>query len=787
MVNAVLLRPLPYPESDRLVGLWHSFPGLGVPQAEQAPGTYASYRRSAKLFEDMGADGPMPVTITYHNPRLSPERLRAGAVTGSIFSVLRVRPVMGRTLTHADEQPGAPPVAVIGERLWRQRFDGDRHIIGRAIQVDRVEREIVGVVPTGMGFPESDTQLWIPFDVEPKNGYLGSFTFQAIGRLRPGVSLSAAQRELQQVLNRAPESYKEVRPGIATGPLLERAKATVVIHSMRDDVVGDFDRVLWLIAATVALLVLVALSNVASLRLVRMEALQREFAIRAALGASAASVWRGLATEIGIVAATGGAIGLGLAYVALRVFIHTAPAGIPRLNDIHMDAAAVGVALLLTALFALVSGGISASRVMAIDTMRVLRESGRSGMAGHSRQRLRTIFVGVQVALSLALLSGSAVTARSLLRLRDVRPGFNPANVMTFWTSLPSADYKTKADIARFYRDAVQRMEQLPGVDAAAVVSKLPLQVAGTTGRLVWVEGAPVAEGMLPAVYQVTSASDGYFRAMQIPVLSGRTFDRASVTAGQNEVVASQGFVTHYWRDATGRKALGRRIRVLPDGPWYTIVGVVGDLRDTSLTAAPTSSVYFPEDFGSDTAVSWQAVPTMSFVVRSRKGATPSPAALDREIRGLDPNLPIYRISSMDQTVAEAGSRMTFALLLMAASAITTLALGVLGLYGIISYVVRLRTREIGVRIALGLPPAGAARMILRQGEVIVVAGAVAGLVVFVAFSRLLTRLVFGVSTVDVNSLVVATVVILGIATVATWIPARRAAQIDPMEALRSE
>ena len=789
LVNPVLLRPLPYPNSDRLVGLWHTMPGLGIQIAKQAPGTYAVYREGAISFEEMGLYVSLAATLTYRMPDLPPERVRAGWMTASTFSVLGARPLIGRLFTDADAVKGAAPVAVVSELLWRTRFGGRSRVSGEVIDVDGTPRQIIGVMPPSFGFPEARTPLWVPLDVSSPT-YVGSFGYDGIGRLRPGVTLAAAQHELQQLLTRLPERFPEQRPSISTALLLSQTQAAPVLHRMRDDVVAGFDRVLWLIAGTVALLMIVACSNVASLLLVRGQSRQREFAVRSALGASAWGVWQSVMAEPVLVTAIGGGIGLGLAAIALQLLVRAGPLGLPRLNEVHVDASVALAAIALATLFALMSAAIGALRVRSNDAMRILRDGGRTGTAGHAAQRMRAAFVAVEVALSLVLLAGSGVLGRSVLRLRAVQPGFDPSNTFTFWTFLPAATYKRASDAARFYREAIERMQRLPGVVAVGATAKLPLEIEGFPYEvLIWADDGSGASNVLPPVFQATSASSGYFNAMRIPLIMGRSFDDATVRLGGNEAVVSRGFVEHFWHDATGRTGVGKRLRPTADGAWYTIVGVVADVRDSTLTQPPISEVYFPEEASVNPAAGAASTTgrDMAFVVRTRGPAPGLPILLQHELHALNPNLPFHRPATMDQVVTDARGQMTFALMVLAFGAAATLVLGVVGLYGVIAYVVSLRSREISIRIALGLAPAGAARMILRQGETIVVIGAAMGLSVFLLFARLLKSLAFEVSTIDGTTLAGAMVAVLIVATLATWIPARRAARVDPAEALKAD
>ncbi len=788
LVNAVLLRPLPYPDAERLVGLWHTLPGINLALVKQSPGTYAVYRDGATSFEEMGLYLTLSATLSYHNPGLAAERAHVGYVTASALRALRVRPLLGRTILDSDEQNGAAPVAVIGERLWRTRFSSDPRVLEQSFDVDGRPRRIVGVLPAGFSFPETGTPVWLPLNPSP-NGYSGGFGDGGIARLRPGVTPEAAQRELTQLLIRVPERFPEIRPGIPTARSFAQAKVTPRIHALRDDVIGGFDRVLWLVAATVAVLILVAFSNVASLLLVRIESRQRELAVRSALGASSWGVLQSLVAEAAIVTITGGVLGLGLAAGALRVLASATAVDIPRIGEIRVDMSVVLAAVVLSAAAAAMSVAIGALRVRPRETLRLLRDGGRTGTSGRAAQRMRAAFVGIEVALSLVLLAGSGVLGRSVVRLRAVEPGFAPANLFTFWTFLSSRAYERREDAARFYREAIDRMRRLPGVVSVAATAKLPLEIEGFAYQvLVWADDGTTGTNTLPPVFQTTTVTSGYFETMRISQIAGRSFDDANVRRGALETVVSRGFVEHFWHDATGRSGIGKRLRPTATGPWFTIVGVVGDVRDSTLTRPPVSEVYFPEEVNGDTTgLAFTTARDMAFVVRTRDAAPEVSRALERELHAMDPTLPFYRPATMEQLVADARARMTFALGILTVGAALTLVLGVVGLYGVIAYAVSLRTREIGIRIALGLAPAGAARLILQQGEAIVVAGAIAGLAVFLVFARLLESLTFEVRPMDAMTLAGAVAMVLVVSSLATWMPARRAARVDPAEALRSD
>ena len=797
LLNAVLLRPLPYPESDRLVGLWHSAPGIGIPLLPQSPGTYVLYRE-AKSFESIGAyfDGNSPVA--HGAPTAMPERLDVAGVTASIFTTLRARPLAGRLFTETDELPGTQKVVLISERYWRTRLDASPSVIGTHIRLDGIDREIVGVLRSSFGFPGSNIDVWAPIIITPA-GYLGYFGPRAIGRLRSGITIEAAQRELQQILMRAPETFPEQKPGLPTAAMLAQARAAAVVHPLRDDAIGGFDRILWIAAATVMVLVLVAMSNIASLVLARVESRRREFAVRSVLGASVARVWWAFFNEIVILAGAGGVIGLALGAATLALLPRSGATEIvdprltdasrivlPRVDEIHPDATLFVSAVALTLVFLAVSAAVGIGRLTTSHPARTLRDGGRGGTVGRAPQRMRAAFVAIEVALSLVLLSGSAMLGRSLQRLLRVDPGFNPSGAVTFWTSLRGTSYFDQTKIERFYEDALERIRRLPGVETVGIVSKPPLE-NGPVLQLVSVEDVPPQPGTVGLPVAEAAASTDYFRAIGIPLIAGRSFDENIVRRGVNESVVGRSFAIHYWGDSSGTRALGRRFRAQANMPWYTIVGVVGDVRDTALTADPMEVLYLPRTLADGREDIFRIRHDMAFIIRTRRSAASLAPELRREIQALDPTIPLLELEPLAEHVQKAGRRMRFVLALLGTGAAMTLALGIVGLYGVIAYVVNLRSREIGIRIALGLAPSHATRLVVRQGEAVVFAGALAGAVVFIAFARLLRSLTYGISVVDPLSLLIAVAIVVAVASLATWLPARRAARIDPSEALRND
>jgi predicted permease len=797
LIYGVLLRPLPYPDSDRLVELWHTLPGLGMKLVPQAPGTYDSYRRGATLLESV-ASHTGTISIAFGDPANGAQRVTLSSVTPSLFPMLRVRPLTGRLFRDSDVPlNNRSDYMIVSERFWRSRLGADPQILGKRFRVGDADHTIVGVLPAAFQFPSAEVEIWFPFEIRP-GAYLGSFGYWAIGRMREGVTARQVQQQLQQILTTVPERFPEIHAALGTRQALTRAKAAPVVHTLLEDTIGDFRRVLAILSAVVATLVVVAMSNVASLSLARGEARRREFAVRATLGASRWRLWSAVLAETGALTAVGATLGIGLATLGIEVLRRTSSLGfvnpaqsdgssvvIPRLAELHPDVTLLVPAMFLTLAFWIVATVAGSWRIPSVDLTSFLRDGGRASTGGRAYHRLRTIFVGAEVALSLVLLSGTGVLAKSLLRLMAVDVGFDPRGLSTI-DVVPPTTVRTPREIALFYRELLAKVGENPSVVSASLASKLPLQ-SGPSSRPVFVEDAPLAAGAMPQLFPIVEAIRGYFTTMKIPLLSGRTFDDANVERGANEAVVGRGFAFRYWNDSTGERALGRRFRPFTAGPWYTIVGVVGDVRDTAMTASRGAVLYLPEEPSVDSVTDTRPSRGMTLVMRTDGDARRLGSTIEQQLRLWSPGMIVFEPQAMEDVASAAGSSMRFVLFLLGLGATCTLVLGVIGLYGVISYLVSMRTREIGIRIALGLNPPQAARMIFRHGSAIIILGAAVGVVVFLGFARLLRALVFDMSTADVPSVAAAMIVIVAVAAVATWIPARRAARVDPTQALRAE
>ncbi len=787
VIDRVLLRPLDYPHPEQLVGAFHDLPPLSMVHVGQTTGLYVTYKKFARSLADIGLVQGSSASVTDPVGRVEPQRVATAIATASVFSTLQMPPLLGRTYTPAEDVPGGPAVVVISEGFWRARFGGDPSAIGKMLVVSGKSREIIGIMPDRFRYPEANTQLWLPMRLDPVNPANSGFNANAVARLRPGITAAAAERDLAATLPRIVEQFPDAMPGVPMNLFLEKTKPRPRLISLREDMVGGVAGTLWIVGAAAALLLLVTGANVANLLLVRADGRSRELSVRAALGAGRAQVLGQLFVESGILASFALVLGLGAAVAAVRILVHAGPANMPRLWDVHVDAMALFFAFGLALLLAVVTAVLPAIRVVRSDLLHGLRESGgaRGGTVGRPRQRARSALVAAQMALALVALATAALLVRSFANLRAVRAGFDADQVATLWIALPGARYPGNADVTRFFTQIEERVAHIPGVTAAGITSRLPLENNGMNWNPALVEGQWDPSKPIGALYSYSAADSGYFRTLRIPLLAGRMFDTFDRQNG-DEVIVSRDAAVRMFHDSTGRAALGKRFRSLPTGPWHTIIGVVGGSRDTSLMAPATAAIYLPPVSGSDTMM--MSLPrTIAIAVRTSGDVDATTQSMRRIVRDMDATMPTFDVRPMREVVAASTARLTFTMIVLGAAAVVTLVLGVVGLYGVVAYVVLLRTRELGVRIALGATPARVAVMVTGQGLLLCAIGIAAGGALLAGGARLLRSFLFEVAPLDPIALGAAAAILAAGAMLAAWVPARRASHIDPAEALRRE
>jgi len=795
VVEGVLLRPLPYDRPTQLVDLSHELSISGITRIDQSDATYLHYRHTNRVFSDIGAYRVTTADVGdepgQRGGALS-EHVAAARMTASMFNTLHVQPLRGRAFHDAEDDPSSPPVVVIGQQLWTRRFGAAATIIGRRIDIDGVAHEIVGVMPARFDFPNTQIELWLPIGIDPLRTKSAAFDYHAVGRLRPGISLATATADLQRVLPTAPEEF----PGRLTSQAITQMKMHAVVRPLRDVVVGDIGRVLWVIVGAVGFVLLIACANVANLFLVRIDGRQRELAVRRALGATRTTLAVELMSESTALTVLGGALGVSFAsagIVALRSL--DAAINIPRFAEVGIDGTVAAIAAGITALSALLISGVPVVRSSALSHFAALTEISGATTAGRRRHRMRNALVILQVAITLVLLSGAGLMARSFAHLRSVQTGFDAGHAFTFRMAVLDAKYPRPGDAARLLMRVLDDIAALPGVQGAGVVTKLPLDDEARQDTALFVEDHPIRPGTIPNIHQAAFASPGYFRALGIPILEGHTFELPDPDRPRRDMIVSRALAERYW---PGGHAVGKRVRTTPFGEWFTIIGVTGHVRGTTLEQAPDEMMYLPivaipasvggmggSADGPDTA-RWTP---RDVAVVVRTVATPSLTAMHVEdaVRREDPSIPLYSARPMTDVVARAEARTTFTLLLLGVASSIALVLGAVGIYGVIAYVVSLRTKEIAVRLALGARAGTVRGMVVRQALGVTLIGIVAGVVGALAMTRALGSLLFGVSPTDAATLAGSAAVLLVVAAAASWLPARRAAAVDPAMALRTE
>ena len=770
LVSGILIHPLPYPEPERLVGMWHTAPGVGFPQIEQSDATFMNYRDHARSFEDMAL-----FTTGYRNftDDREPERIEAAFVTASLFTVLKIAPSPGRAFSEEEDRPGAEPVALVSHALWARRFGSDPSIVGKTVQLNGVATRLVGVMPPRLAFPEASTEMWLPFQLDRARYSDVSFSYDAIGRLRAGVSIEEAEAEMTPVLARITENF----PGDLTQEMLKQAGMAPILHPLKQDIVGEVETPLWILLGTVGFVLLVASANVANLFLVRADGRHREVAVRTALGASRGDIARLYLSESLGLGLVGGALGLALSYAALRLFVGYGAMDLPRLEEIRLDSVVLIFNGAMSILAGLLFGFVPILRHGSTEPAAGLNEIGRGLTAGKERLSARALLVTSQVAFALVLLVGSGLMARSFWRLRSVEPGFDPKSTLTFSLSLPESQYPGEPEVVRFVERLSEGIGNLPGVVAAATTSRLPLS-GSYDNNAILIEEFPVPEGQIPPVHPTRFVSPDYFRALSIPILEGRRFEWSDREKGLRTAIVSAAFAEKYW---PGRSPVGKRVRPFDATEFFDIIGVVGSARDEGLDKDPAPTIYFPVGQAGGIRRPLQVA------VRTRTEPEALFGAIREEIRSLDRNLPLSGVGTMEQILARSTARTTFTMILLGLSAVVAVLLGSIGIYGVVSYVVSQRRNEIGIRMALGAGGKEVQRMFVLNGLRTAIAGTVVGLAASLALTQVLGSLLFEVRPFDPATYALAAITILAVAVLASALPARRASRVDPVVALRGE
>ena len=768
VVNAVVLRPLPYPDGDRLVVVWGNLHRPGVEEIPGSAGEYVDYRDGNRTFDAIAAYDTTGFNLTGSG---EPERVDGAVVSANFFAALGVLPEIGRAFRGTDEQPGSNDVAVISHALWTRRFGADRAIVGRTVSIDGRAVEIAGVMPRGFRFPDESTDMWKPIllDADALGAdNRGSHGYTLVARMKRGVTVDQARKDLDGVASKF----------IPRFPTNYRAGFSTVVRRLQDEIVGDTGRALFVLLGAVGLVLLIACANVANLLLARAASRRKEIALRTALGASRLRLVRQLLTESVVIAVAGGGLGLALASWAIDVLVATAPDGIPRLSEVTIDARVAAFTAIVSLATGVLFGLVPAMKATRLELNDALKEGGRTAAAHGLGGRLLVV---AEVAVSIVLLVSAGLLLRSFARIQDVQPGFAADRLLTLRVALPASRYTTFDRGDAFFADLFAGLRSRPGVRGVAAINSLPFSGFGGS-RSFHIEGRAATRPEDATEEQLRIVTDGYFGVMGIPLVTGREFAAADSLRGRRVAVVNDAFARKHFGAAS---ALGKRISFEQDAPvWYEIVGVVGNIKHRGLDAGDRPELYVP--YRQPLFAQWTVRP-MYIVVRTDGDPIAMVATVRREVARVDPDQPISDVRTMAERIDRSLTGRRFNATLLTLFAALALTLATVGIYGLVAYSVTERTHEIGIRIALGATRGDVVAMVLRQGMLLAATGAAIGISLSLGVVRLLSGLLFGVTPADPATFTAIPLLLLLVALAACVIPARRATHVDPASALRAE
>jgi predicted permease len=781
VVRGVLLKPLPFDEPDSLVGVWLTAPGLGITDLNMSPSMYLINREEGRVFEDIGLWGDGSISVTGSG---DPERVQGLFVTDGTLRLLHVNPILGRGFTADDDSPKTPERVLLSHAYWARKFGSDQGVIGKSVVVDGKPREIIGVLPAGFRFLNENPQLVLPFRFNRAELHVGNFSYQGVARLQPGVTLEQANADIARLIPIIPDRFP--MPGGFSRQMFEDVKMGPNVRPLSVDVVGDIGRVLWVLLGTVGLVLLIACANVANLFLVRAEARQQELAIHAALGAGSRRIAWELLSESLTLAIAGGAIGLGLAYAAIRTLVANAPDGLPRTAEIGIDPLVLLFTVAISCLAGLLFGLLPVFKFATPHLASALKEGGRLSSAGRERHRARNGLVIAEIALAVVLLVASGLMIRTFQAMRQVDPGFvRPGEVLTLRVSIPESLIPNDEQAIRTHEQILRKLEQIPGVRSVGVSSSITMD-GNNTNDPIFIEDFPPQGEKLPPLRRFKWTTENYFKTMGNPIVAGREMTWADAYGKASVVMISENFAREYWKEPAA--AIGRRIRQTPRDPWRTIVGVVGNERDNGIVQPATSIIYWPLMIDNYYQGKPYARRNLGYALRTDRTGSPTLLKeIQQAVWTVNANLPVANVRTLDQILAGSMAQTSFALVMLGIAAAVALLLGVVGIYGVIAYVAQQRTKEIGIRIALGAASGDVSRLFVRHGVVLASIGIVCGMAAAAVLTRAMSTLLFGVSAYDPLTYAAVGLALGATAVVASYLPARRASRIDPAEALRWE
>jgi predicted permease len=782
VLEGVLLKPLPYPHPDELIGVWHAAPGVKIANLSMAPSNYFVYREQNHSFQDIGVFDGDSVSVTGSG---DPERVRAIDVSDGVLPLLGITPVLGHSFTREEDSPGSPDTVMLSYGYWQRKFEGATSVIGQTLIVNSKPRQIIGVLPQDFQFLDWDNRpLLLPLKFDRNKTHLGNFSYQGVARLKPGVTMAQASADIARMLPIVMTAFPA--PEGFSVKMFEEAHIAPNLRPLKRDVVGDVGGTLWVLMGSLGLVLLIACANVANLLLVRVEGRRQELAVRSALGASRGRIAGELLLESVVLGLMGGALGLGLAYTALRLLVSMAPSGLPRINQIGIDGPVLlftlGTALLASVLF----GSIPIFKYAGVRLSTGIREGSRGLSQSREHHRVRNFLVVVQVSLAFVLLICSGLMIRTFRALTRVNPGFSqPEQLQTFLISLPGAQIPNAENVVRLYQEISNRLAAIPGVTSVSLSSAVPMDGNNYTDIL-YAQDRSYAEGQLPPIRRFKFVTPGSFATMGTPLVAGRDFTWTDIYKRFPAVIVSENFAREFW--GTPENALGKRLRGGATDDWREVVGVVADVHDDGVSQAPPTTAYWPvlaERFDGEAVFVQRDI---VFAIRSpRAGAESFLKEVRQAVWSVNPSLPLASTYTLGYYYTRSMGRTSFTLVMLGVAASMALLLGVVGIYGVIAYSVSQRSREIGIRMALGAYERALITMFVRQGLILTSAGVAIGLVTAIVVMRLMSSILFNVNPVDPITYGIVAVGLLATALLASYLPSRRVAAVDPVEALRSE
>jgi predicted permease len=782
VLESVLLKPLPYPHPDALVAVWLQAPGLKLPRLNVSPTTYFVLHEQAKSFQFLGLYTQDSGTVTGLS---EPEHVRGLDVTEDTLNALGIPPMLGRTFNHADDTDGNPETVILTYGYWRRKFGADPGVIGRTMVVDGTPRQIIGVMPARFHFMDmDDPPLIFPFQFERAKAHLGNYSFQGVARLKPGVSTQQASAEVAQLLPVVVRSFPP--PDGFSLQLFQQAQINPLLFPFKDDEVGDVGKLLWVLMGSIGIVLLIACANVANLLLVRFEGRQHELAIRSALGAG----WRRIAGELLLesvaLGVAGSATGLALAWAAIRALVAAAPDGLPRLHEIGIDAPVLLFTLGVSLLASLLFGAIPVFKYAGSRLSAGLREAGRGASQTRERHRARNILVVVQVALAIVLMISSGLMIRTFRALSHVNPGFASADsLQTFQITVTDKDVPDNEKSVRQEQALMDKIAAVPGVQSVAAVTHLPMDGSASFDVL-FAQDRTYKEGELPPIRRFQFASPGFFSTSGTPLLLGRDFTWQDIYNKVPVAIVSENLARENWESP--QNALGKRVRASSTDDWREVIGVAQNIFYDGVNQPASTTVYWPILAAHFEGDPMEVQRTLDYTIRStRAGSENFMKEIRQAVWSVDANLPLANVNTQQYYYTKSLARTSFTLVMLGVAGAMALLLGIIGLYGVIAYSVSQRTREIGIRMALGAQQTNLVQMFVRHALVLAAIGVVFGLAASAALMRLMSSLLFDVKPFDPVTYAIVTVSLVVTAAAASWLPSRRAAAVDPLTALRSE